>query len=30
MADRRHEERVEQLQRPGVPIRVLRLIGVRR
>jgi Transmembrane secretion effector len=30
MADRRHEERVEQFQRPGVPIRVSRLIGVRR
>jgi MFS family permease len=28
MADRKHEERVEQFQRPGVPIRISRLIGV--
>ena len=30
MADRRHEERVQQFQRSGVPIRTSRLIGVRR
>ncbi len=30
MADRKLQERVEQLQRPGVPIRISRLIGVRR
>jgi MFS family permease len=29
MADRKLQERVEQLQRPGVPIRISRLIGVR-
>src|SRR5258706_3081195 len=29
VADRKHEERVEQFQRPGVPVRVSRLIGVR-
>jgi hypothetical protein len=28
MADRKLEERVEELQRPGVPIRIARLIGV--
>ena len=29
IADRKLQERVEELQRPGVPIRVSRLIGVR-
>ena len=28
VADRKLQERVEQLQRPGVPIRISRLIGV--